>query len=126
MVTVNMMGHMSIDEMSTETDTSRKGYAIFTEKITDWDRYLNDYLPTAAETIEDHGGEVIVGHPDPDVIEGEWDHSPVVVIEFPSVEDAKAWYNDPTYQEVVPIRVEASDYAHAVICPEFSPDDFPG
>lgn len=112
--------------MSTETDASRKGYAIFTEKITDWERYLNDYLPTAAETIEDHGGAVIVGHPDPDVIEGEWDHSPVVVIEFPSVEDAKAWYTDPTYQEVVPIRVEASEYAHAVICPAFSPDDLPG
>lgn len=111
--------------MPTETDTSRKGYAVFQEEITDWDRYLNDYLPTAAETIEDHGGEVIVGDPEPDVIEGEWDHSMTVVIEFPSVEDAQAWYTDPAYEDVIPIRLEASEYAHAIICPEFSPDDLP-
>ena len=111
-------------EMSTES--SRKGYAIFLEEITDWESYLNDYLPVAAKTIEDHGGEVIVGHPDPEVIEGEWEHGMNVVIEFPSVEDVQAWYDDPEYQEVKPIRVEASEYAHAVICPSFSPEDLPG
>lgn len=112
--------------MSAEANTSRKGYAIFQEKITDWDQYLNDYLPTAAETIEDHGGEVLVGIPDPDVIEGEWEHNMTVVIEFPSVEDAHAWYTDATYEDVKPVRFEASAYANAVICPEFSPDDLPG
>lgn len=112
--------------MSPETGTPRKGYAIFVEKITDWDRYLNDYLPTAAETIEEHGGSVIVGNPEPDVIEGEWDHNMSVVVEFPSVEDARAWYEDPAYEEVKPIRFEASEYANAVLTPGFSPDDLPG
>lgn len=111
--------------MSTGSDATRKGYAIFQEEITDWDRYLNDYLPTAAETIEAHGGVVLVGTPDPDVIEGEWDHSMTVVVEFPSVEDAQAWYTDPAYEEVIPIRIEASEYANAIISPEFSPDDLP-
>ena len=111
--------------MSTETDTSRKGYAIFIEEITDWDRYLNDYLPTAGETVEDHGGTLTVWNSDPDVIEGEWEHNMTVVVEFPSVADAQAWYGDPTYEEVIPIRQEACEYAHAVISPEFSPDDLP-
>jgi uncharacterized protein (DUF1330 family) len=112
--------------MSAETGTPQKGYALFLEKITDWERYLNDYLPTAAETIEDHDGEVLVGHPAPEVIEGEWEHGMTVVVEFPSVEDAHAWYDDPAYQEVKPIRVEACEYAHAVISPSFSPEDLPG
>lgn len=81
--------------MSTETDTSRKAYAIFIETITDWDSYLNDYLPPAGETVEDHGGTLLVGNPDPDVVEGEWDHNVTVVVELDSVEDARAWYNDP-------------------------------
>jgi uncharacterized protein (DUF1330 family) len=112
--------------MSTETDTPRKGYAIFIEKITDWDQYLNEYLPTTTETLDDHGATVIVGNTDPDVIEGEWNHNMTVVAEFPSVSDAQAWYSDPAYEEVRPIRIEASEYAHAIISPEFSPDDLPG
>lgn len=112
--------------MSTDSDTSPKGYAIFQEEITDRERYLNEYLPPAARTIEDHGGEVIVGDPDPDLLEGEWDHSMTVVIEFPSVEDAHAWYDDPAYEAVKPIRLGASEYANAVICPGFSPGDLGG
>lgn len=111
--------------MSTESDT-RKGYAIFQEKISDWDRYMEEYLPGAAETIEAHDGEVIVGIPDPDVLEGNWDHSLTVVVEFPSVAEAQAWYNDPDYEEVKQIRIESSEYANAIICPAFSPDDLPG
>jgi len=107
--------------MSTEGDTSDKGYAIFQEEITDLDRYLNEYLPTAAETIQKHDGTVLVNTTDPEVIEGEWDHSRTVVVEFPSVEAAREWYTDPAYEEGKPVRIEASEYANAVICSEFSP-----
>ena len=107
--------------MSTGEDTSDKGYVIFQEEITDLDRYLNEYLPTAAETIGDHDGSVLVNTTDPEVVEGEWDHSRTVVVEFPSVEAAREWYTDPAYEEVKPVRIESSEYANAVICPEFSP-----
>ena len=112
--------------MSQDVDTSRKGYAIFVEKIADWDRYLTDYLPTAGETIEAHDGTILVGNPDPDVIEGKWEHNMNVVVEFPSVADAKNWYNDPDYEAVRPIRMEACEYANAIITPAFSPEDLPG
>lgn len=106
--------------MSTDGDTSDKGYVIFQEEIADLDRYLNEYLPTAAETIEKHEGTVLVNTTEPDVLEGEWDHSRTVVVEFPSVEAARTWYTDPAYEEVKPIRIETSEYANAVICPELS------
>ena len=112
--------------MSTETDHSRRGYAIFIEEITDWDSYLEEYLPAAGETVDDHGGELTVWDRDPEVIEGEWDHNMTVVVEFPSVEDAKAWYNDPDYEELKSIRHEACEYSHAIITPEFSAEDLPG
>jgi uncharacterized protein (DUF1330 family) len=112
--------------MSTDSDTARKGYVIFQGKLEDWEKYLNEYTPRAVETIEDHGGKVIIADDDPDVIEGEWDRHMTVVIEFPSLEDARAWYNDPEYEKVKPIRHEASEYANAVICPEFSPGDLRG
>ena len=34
----------------------------------------------------------------------------VVVLEFPTVEDAKAWYNSPAYQAAIPHRQKAADY----------------
>jgi uncharacterized protein (DUF1330 family) len=107
--------------MSTGENTSNKGYVVFQEEITDLERYLNEYLPTAAETIEKHEGKVLVYTTDPEILEGEWDHSRTVVVEFPSVEAARDWYTDPAYEEVKPIRIEASEYANAVVCPEFAP-----
>ncbi len=106
-----------------DSDTDTKGYAIFQETIEDWESYLNEYIMPAAQTIEDHNGEVLVGSTDPDVIEGEWDHNMTVVIEFPSVEAAQEWYNNPAYEEVKPIRHDACEYADAVICSGFSPED---
>lgn len=125
MPTFIIMYGAPLSGMSTEADTSRKGYAIFVEEIVDWDRYLNEYLPAAGETVEKHGGTLTVWNSEPDVIEGEWDHNMTVVVEFPSTEDARAWYSDPDYEEVMPIRREACEYAHAVLTPQFSPDDLP-
>ncbi|WP_428312775.1 DUF1330 domain-containing protein [Hydrocarboniphaga sp.] len=34
----------------------------------------------------------------------------VVVLQFASVEDAKAWYQSPAYQRAIPHRQQAADY----------------
>lgn len=39
----------------------------------------------------------------------------VVVLEFPTVEDAKAWYNSPGYQAAVPHRLRAADYRAIIV-----------
>lgn len=112
--------------MAAESTSSRTGYAVFIEEITDWDRYLNEYLPAADETLDEHGGTLAVWNRDPDVIEGEWDHNMTVVVEFPSVEDARAWYEGDAYEAVKEIRHDACEYAHAIITPEFAPEDLQG
>jgi len=112
--------------MSTESDAERKGYVIFQGKVVDWEKYLYEYTPPAVETIDEHGGTVLVAEDEPEVIEGQWEHHVTVVIEFPSLEDAREWYNDPEYEEVKPVRHEASEYANAVICSGFSPGDLRG
>lgn len=33
-----------------------------------------------------------------------------IIIEFPSVEEARAWYNSPGYQAAIPFRQKAADY----------------
>ncbi len=38
-----------------------------------------------------------------------------IIIEFPSVEEAKAWYNNPGYQAAVPHRQKGADYRLIVV-----------
>lgn len=34
----------------------------------------------------------------------------MVMLQFPSMAEAKAWYNSPGYQEALPHRLKAADY----------------
>lgn len=105
------------------SDTERKGYLIAVDEITDMERFTDEYLLTAAKTIDDYDGEVLVGSFDPEVIEGEWDHNLTVVVEFPSVETVKEWYNDETYQEVKQVRHDTCEYSNLLITSSFSSED---
>ena len=39
----------------------------------------------------------------------------VIVLEFPSIADAKAWYNSPAYQKALPHRLKAADYTAFIV-----------
>jgi uncharacterized protein (DUF1330 family) len=90
-----------------------KGYAIFTETIRDRSRY-DRYVQRALPTVLQSGGRPIVVHDGPEVIEGQWHGTRIVVLEFVSVEAARNWYRSSEYQAVVGER-HASAEANAVI-----------
>ena len=39
----------------------------------------------------------------------------IVVLQFPTVEDAKAWYNSPHYQAAIPHRKKGADYRVMIV-----------
>lgn len=39
----------------------------------------------------------------------------VIVLEFPSVEEAQAWYNSPGYQEALPFRLKSARYRSFIV-----------
>ena len=85
-----------------------KGYVIVQiTEINDVDAFTT-YRPLAGETVAKHGGEFLVRAGPAERFEGSGDCGRNVVIEFPSVEAAKAWYNSPEYQEALKIRLAAS------------------
>ena len=49
-----------------------------------------------------------------EAIEGEAPDG-VVLLEFPTAEDAKAWYNSPAYQAAIPHRQKAADYRAFIV-----------
>jgi uncharacterized protein (DUF1330 family) len=57
------------------------------------------YAGLAGPAIEHFGGRFIVSNTEPVVVEGESPSNHLSMVEFPSMEDAKAWYNSPEYAE---------------------------
>ncbi|MFC7136348.1 DUF1330 domain-containing protein [Halobaculum litoreum] len=99
---------------------SDEAYVIAAIDVDDWEAYRNEYLPTALERIEAHGGEVLVGTDEAEVVEGEWDANWTVVVEFPSAANARGFLSDDRYGEVVPVRHAAAD-SDMVLAPGFDP-----
>ena len=79
------------------------GYIIADIKITDPDEYQK-YAKQTASTLEPYGGKFIVRGGQPETLEGDWNAKRVVIIEFPSVEQAKTWYDSPEYEAIKGIR----------------------
>ena len=68
-----------------------------------------EYARRATEIEARHGGRPLVVADAEEVVEGDWPSGRVVVLEFPSLEAARAWYSDPEYGELIPMRHRATD-----------------
>ncbi|WP_416970795.1 DUF1330 domain-containing protein [Streptomyces sp. 4F14] len=96
-----------------------KGYLIMTETIRDR-AGMDAYGRASAPSLLAAGARVRVVDPDPEVLEGAWHGDRTIVVEFPSVEAARAWYESAEYQRVKPLR-EAAAETNAVIVTGFEP-----
>ena len=67
------------------------------------------YGAAAGATVAHYGGKRVAGGTKIEVADGTWSPSGMVVLEFESLEKAKAWYNSPEYQAVVGQRFSTSD-----------------
>ena len=63
------------------------------------------YLDRIQATLDPHGGRFLVHGGHVEVKEGPWPGT-IVVIEFPSVAEARAWYESPAYQEILHLRTD--------------------
>ena len=79
------------------------GYIVADIEITDRDEYQK-YAQQTEATLEPYGGKFLVRGGQPETLEGDWKSKRIVIIEFPSVEQAKAWYDSPEYSAIIGIR----------------------
>jgi uncharacterized protein (DUF1330 family) len=75
--------------------------------IVDPVRY-EDYRRMVPATLVPFGGRFVVRGGQTEVLEGEWRPSRLVLLEFPSVERARAWWNSPEYAEARALRQATS------------------
>ena len=65
-------------------------YVIVRVDVTDWDRY-REYMHHTPRVIQKFGGHFIVRGGEAITVEGPTEESRIVVIEFPTIEQAKAF-----------------------------------
>jgi len=78
------------------------------------------YIDRIQDTLDPFGGRFRVHGAEVEVLEGEWPGT-IVVIEFPDVEAARAWYASPAYQEILPLRTDHIE-GSTIIVPGVGPD----
>lgn len=59
---------------------------------------VDDYLALTIPSIDDFGGKYLVRSRIPDPLEGNWSRQRIVILEFPDLDTAHAWYNSDSYR----------------------------
>lgn len=78
-------------------------YIIVEIEITD-PAGFEEYRKQVPATIEQYGGKYIVRGGACETLEGDWRPKRIVVLQFESMERAKAWLNSPEYLEPRKLR----------------------
>jgi uncharacterized protein (DUF1330 family) len=78
-------------------------YIIGRVEITDWPRY-SEYMKATPGVIARYGGKFIARGGEMIALEGTPETRRIVVIEFPSMDQAKAFYHSEEYQDAKRLR----------------------
>ncbi|HEV8390194.1 MAG TPA: DUF1330 domain-containing protein [Dongiaceae bacterium] len=67
------------------------------------------YRALAQESIAKYGGRYLARGGVVEAIEGGWNPKTLIIVEFPDMARARAWYHSPDYAEALKIRERALD-----------------
>jgi uncharacterized protein (DUF1330 family) len=96
--------------MTTNAGRNRKqipAYIIARVNVTDPGQYRK-YLDAVPPIIEKYGGKALSRSINPFTLEGPKETRRIVLLEFPSAEKAKEFYNSPEYQKAKKLREGAA------------------
>ncbi len=84
-------------------------YSVAIFSVSDPEKY-QEYAKLAGPAAEKFGGKFLMRGSKPEVMEGRFDYSRMVIVEFPDTETARKYYNSPEYQEAKARRLGAADF----------------
>jgi uncharacterized protein (DUF1330 family) len=83
-------------------------YAIAIIRETRFGPEIKEYLERIDATLVPYSGQYRIHGGPYQPLEGEW-VGDLIVIEFPTLEDARRWYDSPAYQTIKPLRVKNTE-----------------
>jgi len=69
---------------------------------------FEEYRKLVPGTIQQYGGRFLVRGGAVETLEGDWQPQRVVVLEFPSLEQARRWYNSEDYRDPKALRFKTA------------------
>jgi uncharacterized protein (DUF1330 family) len=82
-------------------------YLVIRVKVTDAEKYQH-YLKIVPAVIEKFGGKALVRGGQTEALEGPPETRRIVILEFPTMEKAREFYNSPEYQQTKKLRLGAA------------------
>ncbi|KAA0213646.1 MAG: DUF1330 domain-containing protein [Lautropia sp.] len=89
-------------------------YVITDIKVTDPQKY-EQYMALSPAAIAAAGGRFVVRGGQHEVFEGNWQPNRLVVVEFPSLAAARAFYDSARYREAREKRAGATEFFNMVV-----------
>ena len=89
-------------------------YIVVNINITDADGY-QAYQRLATPTVEQYDGRYLVRGGRVEVLEGGWCPARYVILEFPTLERAREWWNSPEYLPLRAIRQRTAESSMIVV-----------
>ena len=89
-------------------------YWIARVKVSNPDSY-GEYAKRVPAAVEKFGGRFLVRGGKVDELEGSLSLPRLVVMEFPSTEQAHAFYNSLAYQEILPLRLKSAEGIFVIV-----------
>ncbi|WP_210418178.1 DUF1330 domain-containing protein [Ruania zhangjianzhongii] len=108
------------DVMAQNVATPR-GYAVALLRDVELGPEIWQYMETIEATFAPFGGEWVIHGTSPHVVEGVWPGD-LVIIGFPSLDAARAWYDSAEYAAILALRADHSEGAVALV--EGVPDGY--
>ena len=89
-------------------------YVVFTREKTKNADDLAAYSKLAMPTFQSTNMSVKAAYGRQRVLEGPRTEA-IAILEFPTFEEAEAWYDSPAYQEAVKLRFRGADYRAVIV-----------
>ena len=70
---------------------------------------FEEYSEKVRPVLRNYNGRWLAIEPQHVTRAGDWAYVRTVIVEFPSIERAQAWYDSPEYRAIIPLRQRAID-----------------
>lgn len=87
-------------------DSPRPVYIVALLHVPDLETYRREYGRAVLQQLAAAGAKLLVGSSSPTVMEGTWDSTWTVVMQFPDREAALRWYHSEAYAPLKKLRLE--------------------
>ncbi|MCM5680266.1 DUF1330 domain-containing protein [Schlegelella sp. S2-27] len=91
-----------------------EAYVVVDMKITDPEQY-KAYMAAAPAAVAAFGGEYLVRGGRHETLEGDWHPARIAMLRFPSLEQAKAFYDSENYRAARALRAGTTEYFNMIV-----------